>query len=686
MSEDVAKHSVLAPTGPRYRPDIDGLRAVAVAAVVMYHAFPRLVPGGFVGVDIFFVISGYLITQLILAGLAIGRFSIVEFYRRRLRRIVPALLVVVLVSGAFGWFALLPGEFTRFGDSVGWSAAFLANAFFKVNNDYFGPAADLAPMLHLWSLAVEEQFYLLWPALVLLAFRQGLVKQTLIAVVVTSLAISISAMWLVRPDYFYLLGPRAWELAVGGLLAASTLRTGTAPSDTVAPRSGWLPRAASILGGVLACVSIFLLRSGVTYPGAWAMLPTGAAIMLIGAGPLAPVNRSVLSSRPMVFLGKISYPLYLWHWPLLSFAGIILGKPPAPGLAAILVLTAVAAAYATYMLVERPIRFGASGRRAAPALLTGLAALVLAGVAVRAGWLPARLSNPAFSQWGAAVGDWDDRYTLEPDGSWRATLPSRRGQMALFVGDSHIQQYSARIARVIEDHPDAARAAMFVTYYGCPPVPNVNSSREGSSCNTMFEHAMEQALLPNVDTVVFGAYWEAYLLGEFASDGRRRSVDYAYNIHNPTPAPLWIDTSGRQEALEDFQRVVANLVARGRKVFIVLSNSTSLTFDPLILIPASARLTIPSPQSIGVERSRRSVDATQFKSYVAPVIRRLREIAKQTGARIIDPAASLCDGTACPSMDAEGVPTHMDSNHITASFARQRAAFIDDILLAGASD
>jgi hypothetical protein len=202
----------------------------------------------------------------------------------------------------------------------------------------------------------------------------------------------------------------------------------------------------------------------------------------------------------------------------------------------------------------------------------------------------------------------------------------------------------------------------------------------------MFEHAMEQALLPNVDTVVFGAYWEAYLLGEFASDGRRRRGEYAYNIHNPVPTPLWIDTSGRQEALEDFQRVVANLVARGRKVFIVLSNSTSLTFDPLILMPAAARLTIPSQHSIGVEGSRRSVDATQFKSFVAPVMRRLREIAEQTGARIIDPAASLCDGTACPSMNAEGVPTHMDSNHITASFARQRAAFIDDILLTGSSN
>jgi peptidoglycan/LPS O-acetylase OafA/YrhL len=669
-----------------YRPDIDGLRAVAIAAVVGYHAFPAMLPGGFVGVDVFFVISGYLITQVILRGLASGRFKLSEFYRRRLRRIVPALLVVLLVCGAFGWFALLPGEFARLGKSTAWSAAFVANVYFARALGYFDPITQLHPLLHLWSLGVEEQFYFAWPVLLLLAYRRGQIVPALSALIVVSLMVSILGAWQPHPQYFYLLRARAWELAVGGLLAARWHLVHDSPAASVEPdpigrRLAW---AAAIAGFVLVAASTLLLHADVPFPGAWALVPSTGAVLLIAAGPSAALNRHVLASRPMVFIGQISYPLYLWHWPLLSFARIMLRRPPPPMLAATLVLTAVVAAYATFRLVERPIRFGSTGQKAVPGLLAGLAALTLLGVAVGRHWVPTRLSNQAFSEWEAAAGpgNWHVPMVRGPGESWTLSVPSRRHKTALFVGDSHIQQYSARVQRVVQARPDAARSALFLSYPGCPPLPDLGTMPGGSSCDTFFKQAMEQAVRSDIDTVVFGAFWEFYLIGEFSEPDKWVP---GHHLHGGRDLAFALESPATQQALEEFRRAVTSLVASGRRVFIVLSNPTSPDFDPLFLLPVAARLSIPRAQHLNIGVSKQIVDATAFEAFVAPLMTKLRDIAAQSGARVIDPRSTLCEAMACLAIDTDGLPTHIDSNHITGSFARERALFVDDILLGGSA-
>ena len=206
---------------PRYRPDIDGLRAIAVALVVAYHALPGFLSGGFIGVDVFFVISGYLITQIILSGLRAGTFSLGAFYQRRVRRIIPALLVVLAACALFGWLTLFSEELQWLGRSIAYCASFLANLFFaRLGSGYFDRGAQLTPLLHLWSLGVEEQFYFAWPLLIMLAARRGVTMRVLLVVTATSLAINIWGIWHAPIQYFYLPASRAWELAAGGMLAA----------------------------------------------------------------------------------------------------------------------------------------------------------------------------------------------------------------------------------------------------------------------------------------------------------------------------------------------------------------------------------------------------------------------------------------------------------------------------------
>ena len=394
---------------PGYRPDIDGLRGVAVGLVVAYHAFPKFRTGGFVGVDVFFVISGYLITQVVLTGLHAGTFSLAEFYRRRVRRIVPALLVVMTVCCIFGWLLLLPNELQSLGKSISWCAPFLANAYFATTGGYFDRVAELKPLLHLWSLGVEEQFYLAWPVLLILAVKHGVTMRVLAAVTATSLAISIWSAWYGSGPHFYNPITRAWELAVGGMLAAWPLDA--APRIAAGGLSSrtlrWAyAQAISLLGLALIVVGGMCWTADKPIPGVWSVIPTAGAALLIGAGQHAAANRCVLASRPMIFVGRISYPLYLWHWPLFSFTRVVLGHAPHPATAAGAIVIAFAAAYATYRLVESPIRYGEFGRKSVPALLVGLALLALTGAAANARWIAGRLSGPSFTKWEEAVTDW----------------------------------------------------------------------------------------------------------------------------------------------------------------------------------------------------------------------------------------------------------------------------------------
>jgi peptidoglycan/LPS O-acetylase OafA/YrhL len=664
-----------------YRPDIDGLRGLAVGLVVAYHAFPKFRTGGFVGVDVFFVISGYLITLLVLSGLQSGTFSLGEFYRRRVRRIVPALLVVVTVCCIFGWLLLLPSELRSLGSSIKWCALFLANLFFAQTGGYFAPVAESNPLLHLWSLGVEEQFYLVWPVLLILAMKRGVTMRVLGAVIAASLGLSIWSAWNGPTPHFYNPASRAWELAVGGMLAAWQLRTPrrAAADDSSSRPPRWLgAQAISLAGLALIIVGGVCWTVDKRIPGIWSVIPTAGAALLIAAGPRAAANRWFLASLPMTSIGRISYPLYLWHWPLFSFTRIVLGHPAQPAMAAGAIVIALAAAYATYCWVEAPIRHGELGRKAVPALLAGLALLAAAGVALQARWITGRLSGPIVSQWDAAANDWHfagESHIDERTGFGTLTVTGRRDRKALFIGDSHIQQYWPRVRRIIDADPASARSAVFVSFAAWPPLPGIEHLYHTNNSSGYFDRAMQLAHQPDVDTVVIGAFWEFYFLGEYPPD---RYAQEVYGVPSWARAPLQLDSPSTQAAFEQFQRAILRLVSSGRRVFIVLSNPTSPLFEPAF--PPEIRLSLHVPSSLHSGKAPR-IDAGPFESFAAPVMNRLRAIAAQTGAKVVDPRLALCDGMICPAADSKGMPLYLDSNHLNGSNARERATFVDEMVL-----
>ncbi len=300
-----------------YRPDIDGLRAIAVLSVVFSHAGLGL-PGGYVGVDIFFVISGYLITNLILRDLKDGTFSFASFWERRVRRIAPALVVVTLATLALGWFLLLPQDYASLGLSVRQMAIFLSNVHFWSETGYFEGASAEKPLLHTWSLAVEEQFYLLVPVLLVLitkARRLPWMYVMLAIAAVTSFALSAYFVFRHPSATFYLLPTRAWELFCGSLIAF--LPAKQRQNQTM------LKESAAVAGIALILVPCFIYDHATRFPGLAALPPVAGTAMLIWSGnpnPKTSLISQILTWRPLTFIGLISYSLYLWHWPILVFA------------------------------------------------------------------------------------------------------------------------------------------------------------------------------------------------------------------------------------------------------------------------------------------------------------------------------------------------------------------------------
>ena len=662
MAEYGSHHS---PRMKLYRPDIDGLRALAVVSVLAFHAYPTVVPGGFMGVDVFFVISGYLITGIIARDLRQGTFSLLDFYRRRVRRIVPALLAMLSFCCLVSWYVLTPVELAWFGKSEGWSALFLGNAFSVSLGGYFDDWVYPNPLAHLWSLGVEEQFYLLWPLLLVSAYRRQLTRPVLLAVVGASFAISIWAAFTAPRVHFYYLSCRAWELGVGAFIAVTPRAVG---------RAAW---AAAVTGIALIAGCSLFMSADQSFPGWWSLLPIVGAALVIDAGPGNVVSRQVLGAGAMTFIGRISYSLYLWHFPLLAYARIIAGRTLTAVEASGVLAAAIVAACATYYLIENPIRFGKRAGVVTPTLLASLASLAVAGFAFAQKWLPARLSGPAVVELDRARSDWQfplRHNPTRPFGSQRVGVSGHRAQTVLFVGDSHIQQYWPRIRYVVETRPDAARSAEFATYIGCPPLPGVNAPTPASFCDQFFEYAMQAAVRSDVDTVVFGAHWEAYFLGEFATEHR----DPLYSVTDVHRATLQLDSPATQRAFAQFAATVRQLVAGGRRVFIILSNPTSPQFDPSTLLFDRGRW---APGQAGEVIAERHLDATAFESFVAPVQRELRRIALESGARILDPRDSLCDGLECAATDTDGKPLYKDTNHVRPFFARTHAGFIDQVLL-----
>lgn len=362
-------------THQKYRADIDGLRAIAVLSVIGYHAFPNIITGGFTGVDIFFVISGYLISTIILSSLERGSFSFLEFYIRRIRRIFPALLLILIACFAFGWHTLLADEYKQLGKHIAGGAGFISNLVLWNESGYFNNAAESKPLLHLWSLGIEEQYYIFWPFLLWLAWKNKLnILTILITTATISFTLNINEVSHNVVAAFYSPITRFWELIMGSVLAYAYLHKDRSYVNqrlwldqflnkiiySQPPKSNGdtLRNTLSLLGITLIITSTMLITKNMRFPGWYAVIPALGTVLTIAAGPNTWLNRALLSKPILLWVGSISYPLYLWHWPLLSFARIIEGTTPSIESRVIAIASSVALAWLTYILIERPIRYG----------------------------------------------------------------------------------------------------------------------------------------------------------------------------------------------------------------------------------------------------------------------------------------------------------------------------------------
>jgi peptidoglycan/LPS O-acetylase OafA/YrhL len=362
-------------TSSKYRPDIDGLRAIAVLAVVFFHSFPDWFKSGFIGVDIFFVISGFLISRIILEGLDKNNFSFITFYVRRINRIFPSLLLVLFACFLLGWFVLLSDEYKQLGKHIAAGAGFIANFVFIDENSYFGNAAETKPLLHLWSLGIEEQFYIFWPLFLYLLYKLRL-NLLLITFVIffISFLLNISIINTDNIAAFYLPQTRFWELLAGSLIAYVSLNNSKISQKiNLSPKLKFnedskykklllnpkkLRNILSIFGLGFILISFFIINSDKYYPGWWALLPITGTVLIISSGAQAWLNKEVLSNRVLVWFGLISFPLYLWHWPLLVFTKILeVTDTPSFQTRISIILLAILLSWVTYHFIEKPIRF-----------------------------------------------------------------------------------------------------------------------------------------------------------------------------------------------------------------------------------------------------------------------------------------------------------------------------------------
>ncbi|MES2802599.1 MAG: acyltransferase family protein [Bdellovibrionota bacterium] len=338
----------------KYRSDIDGLRAVAILAVLFFHAFPQVLPGGFVGVDVFFVISGFLISSNIFTNLNSNTFSFLDFYSRRINRIFPALFVTLLFCLVFGWFALLDNEYLQLGKHVVGAAGFISNIVLWREAGYFDTLSDLKPLLHMWSLGIEEQFYFIWPVLLWASWkkRRVLLPSTIcILAILCSFGYSISILKENPTAAFYSPLSRMWELIFGSLLAYLMLF----PLNLNFTFSKFKRNVFSVLGFALIILAILITKEK-NFPGFYALIPIVGTFLILAAKEDAILNRYILSNRGMIWIGLISYPLYLWHWVLLSYARILVGEVPTVSVRIAMIILSFVLAWLTYKFIEIPLR------------------------------------------------------------------------------------------------------------------------------------------------------------------------------------------------------------------------------------------------------------------------------------------------------------------------------------------
>lgn len=633
----------LVPALSKWRDDITGLRALAVIPVVIYHAFPELIPGGFFGVDIFFVISGFLISNIIFKGFETGTFSWREFYARRVRRIVPNLSLVLLFVSVMGYLFMSSSELSSFGSDIYSGALFYENIHMLKIKGYFDNSAVSLPLLHLWSLAVEEQFYIVFPLVALFsAFvarkyhaswkrMKPMVLLALMLIVAGSFAycmIDVS-----REHAFFFPLTRFWEIGVGILLCFLVRYYSLKVSGS---------NVISLCGFGLIVSAYFLYDKSIQTPGAYSLIPVFGAALLILAGENGIVNRTVLSVRAMVFVGLISYSLYLWHWPFLSFGKIVLGDDYTNWLSLLLIALSIFVSAIVFFYVEKPIIAMRKGRYARVSVYGCLACLLLffaVGELYRvSGGLPGYGYRSAHAEFV------DDSIGIE-----LKTLPkcsvggvtlrcTRPGQPleVLFFGDSHSEQYVAKIKKLAERYD--INVGIYA-YGGCFVVPGVEA-KEG--CKRTQEGVVKLLGITDLKLVLWGQLWGYY-----------NDTNKVYSVSGES-YPL--NAGGFKLALQNMGKILSN----SEKSWYVIEDQP--WGDGLKWREHINRLRYDSTQELVWDASSTSAWKKGNES-----------LSEVFGEKMIKTAEYICPSEKCDCKN------YLDANHLSPYYLQDNAFWLDPI-------
>ncbi len=598
-------------------------------------------PGGFIGVDIFFVISGYLIAKIIFENLDRETFSFAEFYMRRIQRIFPALTFVLVFCFSFGWFALLADEYKQLGKHIAAAAGFVSNIVLWNEADYFDNAADTKPLLHLWSLGVEEQFYFIWPLLLWLAWKRNFNVLTItIIFAVSSFILNVQGVKQDPTAVFYLLPTRFWELLSGSLLAWTTLYKGSVFVNaknkidcaliSVFYRekkgNGGEPllNVLSLFGLLLLGYGFWRIHKGLNFPGTWALVPVIGTIFLIVAGANAWINRKILSNKVLIWIGLISFPLYLWHWPLLSFARIIVGEAPDSNIRIAAVAVSFLLAWLTYQFIEKPIRLGGPNKLKVIVLVVSMATIGYLGYNVfsRDG-LGFRLTefnaknSKILSQLGIPPNN--QLRTPECENIFRdfrdglCVLKENRLPDILLFGDSHALQFYSGLSTLFAGKNAGMLGAGWARAYGEPLNPLLGAYSDSGVANYLRQKEIYRIIESNtaIEKIII-ACSPHYCAGVDFEKNMRATFDY--------------------------------LISLNRKIYFVIG-VPPLPFDPkrcLDVRPFNLSAKIKSP--CGYPYSDYISSHQAYRKTIFDVI------ANYPAVNIFDPSSVMCDSDYCYAM------------------------------------
>lgn len=656
---------------PKYRPDIDGLRAFAVLAVVIFHAFPSWMQGGFIGVDVFFVISGFLISTIIFENLDRRTFSFYEFYARRIKRIFPALILVLVACFTFGWFALLADEYKQLGKHIVAGAGFVSNLVLWNEAGYFDSSSETKPLLHLWSLGIEEQFYFVWPLLLWLAWKLKFNLLTItIVVVFVSFFLNIEGVAQNNVATFYSPQTRFWELLSGSLLAWFTLYSKSTFEKIANKLDSYLilivyrdkkDSNGSTLANLLSFFGLLLLAYGfwqfnkeLSFPGKWAFVPVIGTTLILTAGSKAWINREILSNKIAVWFGLISFPLYLWHWPLLSFARIVANEVPNRNVRIAAVTLSVFLAWLTYKLIEHPIRIDKHGKAKVTILIVFMAVVGYVGFNTYArdglGFRNIVKINNFTKYLGWTY--WDNKACSAKFDISPCQISS--GELNVMVlGDSHGNQLFPGLVNVFKKDIGVFSGGTCTPAEGITMYVNKNQASHVCGLNDYLSKNFKIIdSNPTIQTIILSSFWRPVLDGNILTLKGRELFG---GIHFGSKYP---DESGlppHELIYRGLKRTIDALLARNKNVIFIRDTPD---FEKDIREECSKRFSFGASLDCHLPRSffesRRAKENAMIDKLKVDFPR----------LKILDPFDTLCDSTVC-FLVLDGKPLYRDQDHLS---------------------